>query len=99
MTFPISSIALPVQPLQAVKSITDAAAPGAFQSVLTSAIQDVEQFRLQANDKVGKFLSGEGEEVHKVIMATQQADLSFEMFQQVRNKVIQAYQEVMRMQM
>lgn len=99
MTFPISSLTLPVQPLQAVKGIAEAAAPGAFQSVLNTAIQDVEQFRLQANDKVGKFLSGEGEELHKVIMATQQADLSFQMFQQVRNKVVQAYQEVMRMQM
>jgi flagellar hook-basal body complex protein FliE len=99
MTFPITSVTLPVQPFEAFKGIADSAAPGAFRSVLNSAIQNVEHFRLEADDKVGKFLSGEGEELHKVVMATQQADLSFELFQQVRNKVVQAYQEVMRMQM
>ncbi|MCL4851471.1 MAG: flagellar hook-basal body complex protein FliE, partial [Bryobacteraceae bacterium] len=42
--------------------------------------------------------SGEAEEVHQAVLATQQAELAFEMFLQVRNKVVQAYQEVMRMQ-
>ena len=48
---------------------------------------------------IGKYLSGEDEEVHKVALATQQAEIAFDLFLQVRNKVISAYQEVMRMQM
>ena len=44
------------------------------------------------------FLSGEGEELHKVALATQQADLSFQLFMQVRNKVVTAYNQVMQMQ-
>ena len=73
--------------------------PGAFQSVFTDAVHQVEQFRSDAQQSVEKFLSGEGEEIHHVAMAAQQAELSFELFLQVRNKVISAYQEVMRMQL
>ena len=43
-------------------------------------------------------LTGDGEEVHSVALATQRAELAFEMFIQVRNKVVSAYQSVMQMQ-
>lgn len=74
-------------------------AGGSFQSVLSDAIGRVEQFQQNSDNAIGKFLSGEDEEVHKVALATQQAELSFDLFLQVRSKVISAYQEVMRMQM
>jgi len=70
----------------------------AFQSVLAEAVQQVQQFQSNANASIGRFVSGEGEELHQVALATQQADLAFNLFLQVRNKVISAYQEVMRMQ-
>jgi flagellar hook-basal body complex protein FliE len=47
---------------------------------------------------VERFLSGEGEELHTTVLATQRAELAFEMFLQARNKVVNAYQEIMRMQ-
>src|SRR5438105_4800458 len=71
---------------------------GAFQDVLSSAIQTVESFGHNASASVERFLSGEGEELHTTVLATQQAELSFEMFMQARNKVVNAYQEIMRMQ-
>jgi flagellar hook-basal body complex protein FliE len=76
------------------------ASPGgsAFQSVLGDAISKVESFQNNAADSVNKFLSGEGEELHKVALATQQADLSLQLFMQVRNKVVTAYNQVMQMQ-
>ena len=55
--------------------------------------------RVTATATVEKFLSGDGEDLHTVALATQEADLAFEMFQQVRNKVVNAYQEIMKMQM
>jgi len=73
--------------------------PGAFQNVLQEAIKNVENFRHSADKGVEAFLSGEGEELHQAVLATQRAELVFELFLQVRNKVVQAYQEVMRMQM
>jgi flagellar hook-basal body complex protein FliE len=77
-----------------------AASPGGstFQSVLGDAISKVESFQNDATNSVNKFLSGEGEELHKVALATQQADLSFQLFMQVRNKVVTAYNQVMQMQ-
>ena len=52
-----------------------------------------------ASASVERFLSGEGEELHTTILATQRADLAFDLFLQARNKVVSAYQEIMRMQM
>ena len=46
-----------------------------------------------------RFLAGDSEELHTTILATQRAELAFEMFLQTRNKVVGAYQEIMRMQM
>ncbi len=98
MSFPIQSVpplSVPsIQPLGPSKS-----ASGAFQSVLSEAIGRVEQFQQNAQSSIDKFMSGQDEEVHKVALATQQAELSFDLFLQVRNKVVSAYQEVMRMQM
>ena len=53
----------------------------------------------KASASVERFLSGEGEELHTTVLATQQAELSFELFMQARNKVVSAYQEIMRMQL
>jgi flagellar hook-basal body complex protein FliE len=70
----------------------------AFQSVLTDAISTVQNFQQNAQSSINSFLSGEGEELHQVAIKTQEAEISFDMFLQVRNKLISAYQEVMRMQ-
>ena len=98
MTAPISSIAstgVPQAP--SLKSATSQ--PGDFQSVLSSAIDSVESLQNSASDSVQKFLSGQNEELHTTILATQKAELAFELGLQVRNKVVDAYQEIMKMQM
>lgn len=69
-----------------------------FGSVLHDAVSKVEAFHAGASKKVENFLSGENEDLHTTILAVQRAELAFELFQQVRNKIAQAYQEVMRMQ-
>ena len=69
-----------------------------FGAVFKDAVASVENFRRDASQKVDQLLNGESEDLHNVLLATQKAELAFELFQQVRNKVVQAYQEVMRMQ-
>ena len=91
---PISPAALP----EAVRTVGQAQSSG-FQDVFASAVQTVEAQGKSASASVERFLAGEGEELHTTIMAGQQAELSFELFLQARNKVISAYQEIMRMQM
>jgi flagellar hook-basal body complex protein FliE len=90
---PISGATLP----QAIRPAGQVAG-GGFQDVLSNAIQKVESIGQNASTSVERFLSGEGEEVHTTILATQQAELSFDLFLQARNKVVAAYQEIMRMQ-
>ena len=92
----IRPLALPHLPVSAAKNGGRDA--GSFGSAFQDAIARVEHQRVEARASLDRFLSGEGEELHQVAIATQKAELSFEMFQQVRNKVVQAYQEVMRMQ-
>jgi len=100
MSLPITSIRPPatIAPIEPIGS-SNSSSPGTFQSVLSDAIGRVNQFQENSQNAIEKFLSGEDEEVHKVALATQQAELSFDLFMQVRNKVVSAYQEVMRMQM
>src|SRR5687768_10998003 len=71
---------------------------GSFQSILESAMSSVETSRQNAAQAIDAFLSGEGGELHTTILAAQKAELSLELFLQVRNKVVQAYQEIMRTQ-
>jgi flagellar hook-basal body complex protein FliE len=89
-----------IQPIR-LPEVTRAApgsAGGSFENILNDAIQKVENYRATADTAVQRFLTGEDQELHKVAVATQQAELSFELFLQVKNKVVQAYQEMMRMQ-
>ena len=92
---PISAPALP----DVIRPAGEARGGGAFQQALSTAIQTVEGTGKEASTAVENFLSGDGGELHTTILATQRADLSFELFLQARNKVVSAYQEIMRMQM
>ncbi len=71
---------------------------GGFSSVLEGAIQSVEQPGQQANNSIQNFLNGDGEELHTVALNVQRASLAFDLGLQVRNKIVSAYQEVMKMQ-
>jgi flagellar hook-basal body complex protein FliE len=95
LNIPLPSAAGPASPL------TPPASPdagSAFQSIFNEAVSKVESFGQDAQNSVGRFLSGEGEELHQVAIKTQEAELTFDLFLQVRNKIVSAYQEVMRMQ-
>ncbi len=92
------NISIPSLPSVGGIEATSDTGGSAFQSVLTDAISKVESFQNNAANSINNFLSGEGEDLHKVALATQQADLSFQLFMQVRNKVVTAYNQVMQMQ-
>jgi flagellar hook-basal body complex protein FliE len=97
VTFPISNIA-PIT-LPQISPVSSAGQSGEFQKVLAGTINQLESLNNNAADSVQKFLSGENEELHTTILATQKAELAFELGMQVRNKVVDAYQEIMKMQM
>ncbi|SRR5208283_3004941 len=93
----ISALIAPAAAPAAASAVTSGAA-SPFGSVFNQAVQQVESFQNNASASVNRFLSGEGEEIHRIALATQQADLSFQLFMQVRNKVVAAYQQIMQMQ-
>ena len=69
-----------------------------FGEQLRSAVADVDARQSEAESKVSSLLQGNGTDVHEAMIAVQKADLSFQLMLQVRNKVVQAYQEIERMQ-
>ncbi len=93
---PISMITVP--PVAPADGASAASGAGGFQSMLEGMIGHVEQSQTQANQAAQSFLSGGDEELHSVALASQRADLQFNLFLQVRNKAVSAYQEIMRMQ-
>jgi flagellar hook-basal body complex protein FliE len=71
---------------------------GAFGEILKDAISTVNELQKQSDQDIQKLMTGESQDLHNTVIAMQKADLSFQMMMQVRNKIVQAYQEIMRMQ-
>lgn len=96
MTGPIKAInPVPLADLPGVSTRKN----GGFQEVLAGSIAEVESQGRASAQSIERFLSGEGEELHTTALAAQRAELTFDLFLQTRNKVVQAYQEIMRMPM
>jgi len=68
-----------------------------FGDVIKQAIKQVNDMEIQADQSIEQLLKGEAG-VHETMMAVQKADISLRLLLQVRNKVMDAYREIMRMQ-
>jgi len=97
MSLAISSLT-PVVPIAAPAASGAAGKSADFASFMDGAIQSIEQPRQEANQAIQGLLNGEGE-LHTVALSVQRADLAFQLGLQVRNKVVSAYQEIMKMQL
>lgn len=71
---------------------------GGFLHTLKDAIAQVNDVQLQANHAVDELMTGRTQNIHQVMVALQQADISFQLMMQVRNKLVGAYEEIQRMQ-
>lgn len=96
---PISSIAPITSAIPGISSAGASQPKNTFQQVLESTINTVDGLQKNAGDTVQKFLSGQNEDIHTTVLATQQAEMAFQLGLQVRNKVVSAYQEIMKMQL
>jgi flagellar hook-basal body complex protein FliE len=74
------------------------AAPAPFAELMTDAVGQVQQLEGQAQATVAGLMTGSGVDVHQAMIATEKADMAFELALAVRNKAVQAYQSVMGMQ-
>ncbi len=69
-----------------------------FSDLLTNAVGQVSQLQQQARAAVEGLMTGSGVDVHEAIIAEQKAEMAFELALSVRNKAVEAYQQVMGMQ-
>jgi flagellar hook-basal body complex protein FliE len=78
--------------------VADQQAPKSFADTLKSAIQDVNQAQQVADVKMQEIATGKNHNIPEVMIAAEKADISLKLMVQVRNKIIEAYQEIMKMQ-
>jgi flagellar hook-basal body complex protein FliE len=69
-----------------------------FSSVLSNAVHTVDRLHDNAAAQVGNLLQGGGGDLNNVMVAVEKADVAFQLMMQVRNKIVNAYQEIERMQ-
>jgi flagellar hook-basal body complex protein FliE len=79
-------------------SAKPAEAGSGFAETLKSMIDNVNQTQLEADQAIAKVQTGESKNLHEVMIAMEKADISLRLAVQMRKKVIDAYQEIMRMQ-
>jgi flagellar hook-basal body complex protein FliE len=82
--------------LPPVNRASDTSAP--FGKLFSDAVGDVNTLESQARSAVDGLITGTGVDVHQAVIATQKAEMAFELALSVRNKAMQAYQSVMGMQ-
>ena len=73
-------------------------ASGSFAGMLEDAFEQLREIEGEADHQVRQLLAGEPVDLHRVILAGEKAGLAMNLMMSIRNKVVDAYQEVMRMQ-
>lgn len=85
--------------LSTPRSSADGASTTSFSKALEKAAEEVNSLQNDAATQAQLFVTGQTNDIHSVMIASQKATVALELTTQVRNKVLEAYQEVMRMSM
>jgi flagellar hook-basal body complex protein FliE len=94
MGSPLSGISQLGQANAGVELGKAAAERSDFASQLQAAFDRIERLHADADQQIAGLLNGQGEDIHKVLIAVEKANLSFQLMMQVRNKIIQAYRDL-----
>lgn len=71
---------------------------GGFLDSLKSAIGKANDVQAQASQAVDSLMTGQTQDLHRTMVALQEADVSFQLMMQIRNKLVAAYEDIQRMQ-
>lgn len=85
--------------LPALGATASKAGEGSFGNVIQRFVADTNAQQAQADQAVQGLATGKTDSIHETMLAMAKADLSFRVFVEVQSKVVEAYQDVMRMQM
>jgi len=69
-----------------------------FSSLVKDKLEEINSLHKEADTMTQKFLTGDVEDLHQVMLAAERASLTMQLAVQIRNKIIEAYQEISRMQ-
>ena|SRR2546425_1128208 len=82
-----------IQPLSATP-----AAPTSFEQTIGGLVRDVSAKQTVAGEAVHGLLSGQNVSLHQTVIAMEEASVSFQLMVEMRNRLLESYQELMRMQ-
>lgn len=71
---------------------------GGFKNTISNFVNEVNDLQVKAGESIENFASGKVENVHEVMIAMSKAEVSFKFMMETRNKLIDAYKEIMKMQ-
>jgi flagellar hook-basal body complex protein FliE len=71
---------------------------GGFGATLKNAISKVDQLGQESDSQASSLMRGDQQDIHNVMIAVEKADVAFQLMMQVRNKIVNAYQEVSKLQ-
>ena len=74
-------------------------APESFGEMLTKSIKEVDAMQLDADKKIEGLMLGKAVTPHDAMIALEKADIAFKLMNQIRSKIVRAYEEVMRTQL
>jgi len=97
-TFGLDNLSAAVPKTSPAKSGPPGQSPRAFSDMLNQSIGDVNRMQLEAEQAVRDFTFGKTSGIHETMIALEKADVSFQLLMQVRNKLISAYETIMRIQ-
>ena len=95
ITFPTPSF---IDKIGASSHAAGGAPSGGFMNTLQQAISKANDIQLGANQATEALMTGQTQNIHQTMAALQEADVSFQLMMQIRNKLVSAYEEIQRMQ-
>ena len=90
----IQPLAIPNNPLQS----TQQPPASSFGKALQASLEQVNRLQLAADANINDLATGKQTDIHQTMIAVEKASVSFELLMQIRNKVISAYDRIMRTQ-
>jgi flagellar hook-basal body complex protein FliE len=70
-----------------------------FKDTLSSFMKDVNSMQVKADESINRMAAGEITDVHQVMNAVEEANVAFNMMMEIRNKVMEAYQQILQMRL
>ena len=71
--------------------------PESFGKVLARSLNEVNQLKLEADEAINDLSAGKQKDIHQTMIAMEKADVAFQLMMQIRNKIVAAYETIMRM--